>query len=98
MKKPRIIFHIDMNAFFASCEIAENKELLGQPVVVAHNDPLKRSIILTASYEARKYGIKTTMMVREALKLCPHLIVVEPDMELYKHYSKLIFYLFTYDY
>lgn len=96
MKKPRIIFHIDMNAFFASCEIAENKELLGQPVVVAHNDPLKRSIILTASYEARKYGIKTTMMVREALKLCPHLIVVEPDMELYKHYSNLFFsYLHT---
>ncbi|HQA19788.1 MAG TPA: DNA polymerase IV [Bacilli bacterium] len=96
MKKPRIIFHIDMNAFFASCEIAENRELLGKPVVVAHNDPLKRSIILTASYEARKYGIKTTMLVREALKLCPELVVVEPDMNLYKHYSKLFFeYLYT---
>lgn len=91
MNISRIIFHIDMNAFFASCEIAENRELLNKPVIIAHSDALRKSIILTANYEARKYGIKTTMMVREAIKLCPEVTVIEPNMELYNHYSKLFF-------
>jgi len=95
-KKYRIIFHIDMNAFFASCEIANNLELKDKPVVVAHNDPFRKSIILTANYEARKYGIKTTMMVKEAIKLCPFLVVVEPNYQLYQQYSNLFFkYLYT---
>ncbi len=94
--KYKVIFHIDMNAFFASCEIAANPSLKGKPVVVAHNDPLRRSIILTASYEARKYGIKTTMLTGEAIKLCPSVIIVEPKHELYSKYSKMFFdYMFT---
>lgn len=88
MKTSRIIFHIDMNCFFASCEIAENEELKGRPIVVAHDDPLQRGIILSPSYEARKFGIKTTMKVKEAFKLCKDIVVVEPDMKLYSHYSK----------
>ena len=92
----KVIFHIDMNAFFASCEIAEDPKLVGKPVVVAHNDPFRRSIILTASYEARKYGIKTTMLTKEAIKLCPSVIIVEPKHELYQKYSKLFFeYMYT---
>lgn len=91
MNISRIIFHIDMNAFFASCEIAENRELMNKPVIIAHNDTLRKSIILTANYEARKYGIKTTMMVKEAIKLCPDVVVIEPNMELYNYYSKLFF-------
>ncbi len=92
----RIIFHIDMNCFFASCEIAENPELKGLPVVVAHNDIFRKSIILTATYEARKYGIYTTMLVKDAIKLCPNLVVVEPNHELYSEYSKKFFsYLYT---
>lgn len=87
----RIIFHIDMNSFYASCEQANNKDLKGKPVVVAHNDVFRKSIILTASYEARKYGIKTTMMVKDAIKLCNDLIVIEPHFELYQHYSELFF-------
>lgn len=87
----RIIFHIDMNSFYASCEQANNKDLIGKPVVVAHNDVFRKSIILTASYEARKYGIKTTMMVRDAIKLCNDLIVIEPNFELYQHYSQVFF-------
>lgn len=87
----RIIFHIDMNSFYASCEQAVNKDLQNKPVVVAHNDVFRKSIILTASYEARKYGIKTTMMVKDAIKLCNDLIVVEPHYELYQHYSQLFF-------
>lgn len=91
MNISQIIFHIDLNAFFASAEIAENPALLEKAVVVAHNSALKKSIILTANYEARKYGIKTTMMVREAMKLCPNLVVVEPKMKLYQKYSNLFF-------
>ncbi|MBQ7276015.1 MAG: DNA polymerase IV [Bacilli bacterium] len=92
----RIIFHIDMNCFFASCHIAINDKLRNKPIVVAHNDEQKKSIILTASYEARKYGIYTTMLVRDAIKLCPQVIVVEPDYELYERFSKLFFeYMFS---
>lgn len=88
MKAPKIIFHIDMNCFFASVERAENKDLMGKPIAVAHKDPLYRGMILSPSYEARKYGIKTTMLVRDALLLCHDLIIVEPKMHLYQEYSR----------
>ena len=92
----RIIFHIDMNCFYASCEIAENPDLKGLPLVVAHDDVFRKSIILTATYEARKYGIYTTMLVKDAIKLCPNLVIVEPNHQLYSYYSKKFFdYLYT---
>lgn len=95
-KKYRVIFHIDMNCFFASCHIAENPSLAGLPLVVAHNDAARKSIILTASYEARKYGIYTTMLTRDAIKLCPRVKIVEPNYGLYEKYSKEFFkYLFS---
>lgn len=96
MNKAKIIFHIDMNCFFASCERAQNKDLIGKPIAVAHQDPLYRGIILSPSYEARRFGIKTTMLVRDALLLCHDLIIVEPKMHLYKEYSKRFFeYLYS---
>lgn len=96
MNSSKIIFHIDMNCFFASCEIAQNQELIGKPVAVAHLDPLHRGIILSPNYEARNYGIKTTMITRDALLLCNELVIVEPDMQLYNEYSKLFFdYLYS---
>lgn len=88
MNSPKIIFHIDMNCFFASVERAENKELVGKPIAVAHQDPLYRGMILSPSYEARKYGVRTTMLVRDALLLCHDLIIVEPKMRLYQEYSR----------
>lgn len=92
----RIIFHIDMNCFFASCEIAQNPDLKGVPLVVARDDVFRKSIILTATYEARKYGIYTTMLVKDAIKLCPNLVIVEPNYQLYSYYSKKFFdYLYT---
>lgn len=87
----RIIFHIDLNCFFAACEAINNPSLRGKPVVVCHNDPLKRGIILTASYEARRYGIYTTMLLNEALVLCPGLTYVEPHYDLYIKYSNKFF-------
>ena len=87
-KISKIIFHIDMNCFYCSCEIAENEDLSGKPIVVAHKDIIDRGIILSPSYEARKYGIKATMKVSEAKRLCKDIIVIEPRMELYHKYSQ----------
>nr|HPM00411.1 DNA polymerase IV [Bacillota bacterium] len=84
----RLVFLVDMNAFFISCEMAMNPELKGKPAAVA-GDPKKRSgIILAANYEARKYGIKTTMVLHEAKKLCPELVTVPPSHGLYEKKSK----------
>jgi DNA polymerase-4 len=78
-----------MNAFFASAEIAENPSLKGKPVVVAGNS--RRGIILTASYEARKYGLHAAMPIFQAEKLCPKLIIQPPNFELYKKHSQIFF-------
>lgn len=86
----KLIFLVDMNAFFISCEMARNPELKGKPAAVA-GDPKKRSgIILAANYEARKYKVKTTMLLHEAKKLCPELLIVPPDHELYDKNSMAV--------
>ena len=90
-KLPRIIFHIDMNAFFASCEMIRDPSLIGKPMVVGHDDPLDRGIIVSPSYEARKYGVHAPMIIREAKKLCPSLIVVPGHYDLYQKYSNLFY-------
>ena len=77
-----------MNAFFISCEMTRNNSLVGTPAAVA-GDPKKRSgIILAANYEARSCGVKTTMVLHEALKLCPEIILVPPDHHFYQHKSE----------
>jgi len=84
----RLIFLVDMNAFYISCETVRNPSLKGRPAAVA-GDPQHRSgIILTANYEARKYGVKTTMVLHEAKKLCPDLVLVPPDHDFYEKKSK----------
>jgi len=84
----RVVFLVDMNAFFISCEGTRHPEIEGKPAAVA-GDPVNRTgIILTANYEARKYGIKTTMILREAFRLCPNLIIIPPDHQFYEQKSK----------
>lgn len=84
----RLVFLVDMNAFFISCEMSRNAELKGKPAAVA-GDPKKRSgIILAANYEARSYKIKTTMLLHEARKLCPELVIVPPDHGFYEMKSR----------
>jgi DNA polymerase-4 len=84
----RVIFLVDMNSFFISCESTRNPSITGKPAAVA-GDPKKRTgIILTANYEARKFGVKTTMVVHEALKLCPQLILIPPDHNFYEQKSR----------
>jgi len=89
--KGRIIFHIDMNSFYASVEMAYNPKLKGKPVAIAGNPEERRGIIVTSSYEARAMGVKTTMNIWQAKKLCPDLIVMKPNFERYRTASGEIF-------
>lgn len=93
MKK--VIFLVDMNAFYISCEMVRNPELRGRPAAVA-GDPKNRSgIILAANYEARKFGIKTTMVLHEAKKLCPNIAFVPPDHGYYQKMSNKVMELLS---
>ena len=83
----RWILHVDMNAFYASVEQAKNPKLAGLPIAVAGDKEKRNGIILTASYEARAYGVKTAMTVGDARNLCPSLIFVPPDLKGYMRYS-----------
>lgn len=85
----KVILHIDLNAFFAACEVLRNPTLKGKPLIVGGAN--RRGIVSTASYEARKYGIHSAMPTYKALRLCPNLIIKEPDFKLYHHYSSLFF-------
>ncbi|WP_227935022.1 DNA polymerase IV [Alkalihalobacillus deserti] len=97
MNQARLIFHLDMNSFFASVEIAHDPSLKGKPVAIAGNPEERRGIIVTSSYEARAKGVKTTMPLWQAKKLCPGLIVLRPNGERYRAASKALFeILFTY--
>ncbi len=86
MKKT--IFLVDMNAFFISCEMTRNPSLVGVPAAVAGNPQKRAGIILAANYEARRFGVKTAMVLHEALKLCPQMKLVPPDHSYYSQRSR----------
>lgn len=90
-KKGRIIFHVDMNSFYASVEMSLDPSLKGKPLAIAGNPEERRGIIVTCSYEARKFGVKTTMPLWQAKKLCPGLIVKTPNFHQYRQASKNMF-------
>lgn len=83
-KNGRVILHVDMNSFYASVEMAFDPSLKGKPLAIAGNPKERRGIIVTCSYEARKFGVKTTMPLWEARKLCPQLIVKKPNFDRYR--------------
>ncbi len=85
----RVIFHVDINAYYASAELLKNSALIGQPVAVAGLS--RRSVVSTASYEARAYGVHSAMPLHEALRLCPQLIVVSGDFRWYEELSRRFF-------
>ncbi len=82
----RVYFHIDLNAFFANAEILLDPSLKGKPVVV--NGNTRRSVVSTASYEARKFGIHSAMPVSEAMHRCRELIVVNGHYSWYRELSE----------
>ncbi|MBT2656495.1 DNA polymerase IV [Bacillus sp. ISL-18] len=90
-KNGRVILHVDMNCFYASVEMAYAPELKGKPLAIAGNVEERRGIIVTCSYEARKFGVKTTMPLWEAKKLCPQLVVMKPNFERYRAASTAMF-------
>ncbi|QCE41320.1 DNA polymerase IV [Psychroserpens sp. NJDZ02] len=91
----RKIIHVDMDAFYASVAEMDNPELKGKAIAVGGGGP--RGVISAASYEARKFGVKSAMSGQLAIKLCPHLIFVKTDFERYKDISNKIRKIF-YDY
>ncbi|MEA3363950.1 MAG: DNA polymerase IV [Thermodesulfobacteriota bacterium] len=88
----RTIMHIDMNAFFAAVEQQSNPALRGSPVAVVGSQ--QRTIILTSSYEAREYGVKTGMTLYEARQKCPQLQLVKANNRLYTYVSSLVMQIF----
>lgn len=90
-KNGRVILHVDMNSFYASVEMAYDSSLKGKPLAIAGNPEERRGIIVTASYEARAKGVKTTMPLWEAKKLCPELIVKKPNFDRYRKASVAMF-------
>ena len=84
-----MIFHCDMDAFFASIEQRDNPEYRGKPVIVG-SPPDQRGVVCAASYEARKFKVRSAMPSRTAAKLCPQGIFVRPRMEVYRAESAQI--------
>lgn len=85
----KIILHIDLNCFFAQCEVLRDPSLRGKPIAVGSD--MRRGVLSTASYEARKFGVNSAMPVSEAKRLCRKLILVEPHFRLYHNYSQKFF-------
>jgi DNA polymerase-4 len=85
----RKIIHIDMDAFYASVEQRDFPEYRGKPLAVG-GSPTGRGVVATASYEARKFGVRSAMSSRKAIQLCPNIIFVFPRFEAYKSVSRSI--------
>ncbi len=92
MSAPRAILHVDMDAFYASVEQRDRPELRGQPLIVGGTS--NRGVVAAASYEVRKFGVRSAMPIREALRRCPHAICVTPRMSVYREVSHQVFAIF----
>ncbi len=84
----RKIIHVDMDAFYASVEQRDNPELRGKPVVVAWKG--NRSVVCAASYEARRFGVRSAMPAARAQRLCPEALFVPPDFTRYRAVSQAV--------
>lgn len=82
-----VIMHLDMDAFFVNVELLHKPELRGRSVIVARNSP--RSVVTSASYEARKHGVSSAMPLARALRVCPDAVVIEPTSR-YGEYSRRV--------
>ena len=89
---PRIILHVDMDAFFAAVEVQKDPSLRGRPVIVGA-DPkggTGRGVVSTASYEARTFGVHSAMPIRRAFERCPHGVYLRPDFDRYLAVSAVV--------
>lgn len=90
--RPRKIIHIDMDAFYASVALRDRPELQHLPVVISSHHP--RAVIAAASYPARAFGLRSAMPMGHARKLCPQVVVIEPDFVQYRQVSAQIHQIF----
>ncbi|MFH4192546.1 DNA polymerase IV, partial [Acinetobacter baumannii] len=88
----RKIIHIDMDAFYASVELRERPDLRHLPVVISSHHP--RAVIAAASYPAREFGLRSAMSMSQARKLCPQVVIIEPNFEKYRAISAEIHSIF----
>ncbi|MFF1572847.1 DNA polymerase IV [Leifsonia sp. NPDC058292] len=87
------ILHVDMDAFFAAVELLDHPEARGKPAIVGHPGP--RSVVTSATYEARRFGVRSAMPVAQALRLCPQAIILPPHMHKYREYSQKVMQIFS---
>ena len=85
----RCIIHVDMDAFYAAVEILHDPTLAGKPLIIGAL-PHERGVVATCSYEARKFGVRSAMNIKEAYRLCPHGIYMHPDFSKYEEASRQI--------
>jgi len=88
-----MIFHVDMDAFFASVEQRDHPELRGLPVIIGGTT--RRSVVAAASYEVRKFGVRSAMPMSRAMRLCPKAVVIPPNIEKYRAVSADIMEVFA---
>src|SRR5271154_6798825 len=86
------ILHVDMDAFYASVEERDRPELRGTPLIVGGTGA--RAVVAAASYAVRHFGVRSAMPMSEALRRCPHAVVVAPRMARYQEISSQVFALF----
>ena len=88
----RAVLHVDMDAFYASVEERDAPELRGRPLIVGGAS--RRGVVLAASYAVRPMGVHSAMPMAQALRLCPHAVVVRPRMDRYAEVSASVFEIF----
>ncbi len=93
-EKVRKIIHVDMDCFYAAVEMRDNPSYRGRPLAVGGHEK-QRGVLSTCNYEARRFGIRSAMPTGQALKLCPHLLVVPGRMQVYKQASQHIREIFS---
>lgn len=91
-RRRKCIMHVDMDAFYVSVELRTRPELMGRPVIVGF--PADRSVVLSASYEARAFGVKSAMPMAVAARMCPHAVIIEPRHKLYYEVSAQLMGIF----
>ena len=91
-----VIAHVDMDSFFVSVELLRRPELRGKPVIVANGTSARsRGVVMTASYEAREFGVHSALSLAMAHRRCPQAILVQSDMNLYRRASKAVMEIFA---
>ena len=90
---PRVVAHADMDAFYAAVEQLDDPALRGRPILVG--SPSDRGVVLTASYEARPFGVGSAMPMAQARRKCPNALIIPPRFDRYQQVSKMIMEVFT---